>query len=109
MRRDGTMRLADFVSAILHLTMAFGKFFLLVYLFYSVQICFITFKMFIFSEVFKQKDATQEGAIKLGLNEVSFHQVFIQIYPENFFLKSNKIIEIKFSFKKFALKNFHRK
>jgi calpain-9 len=25
MRRDGTMRLADFVSAILHLTMAFGK------------------------------------------------------------------------------------
>uniref|UniRef100_A0A336LVQ1 CSON006144 protein n=1 Tax=Culicoides sonorensis TaxID=179676 RepID=A0A336LVQ1_CULSO len=43
MRRDGTMRLADFVSAILHLTMAF--------------------------EMFKQKDTTQEGAIKLGLNE----------------------------------------
>lgn len=25
MRRDGTLRLGDFVSAILHLTMAFGK------------------------------------------------------------------------------------
>lgn len=28
MRRDGTLRLSDFVSAILHLTTAFGKYFL---------------------------------------------------------------------------------
>lgn len=27
MRRDGTLRLGDYVSAILHLTMAFGKWF----------------------------------------------------------------------------------
>lgn len=45
MRRDGTMRLADFVSAILHLTMAF--------------------------ELFKAKDANQDNQIKMGLNEVS--------------------------------------
>lgn len=45
MRRDGTMRLADFVSAILHLSMAF--------------------------ELFKAKDANQDNQIKMGLNEVS--------------------------------------
>lgn len=45
MRRDGTMRLADFVSAILHLTMAF--------------------------ELFKTKDTNQDNQIKMGLNEVS--------------------------------------
>lgn len=45
MRRDGTMRLADFVSAILHLTMAF--------------------------ELFKVKDTNQDNQIKLGLNEVT--------------------------------------
>jgi hypothetical protein len=39
------MRLADFVSAILHLTMAF--------------------------ELFKAKDANQDNQIKMGLNEVS--------------------------------------
>lgn len=44
MRRDGTMRLADFVSAILHLTMAF--------------------------EVFKAKDVNQDNSIKMNLNEV---------------------------------------
>mgnify|MGYP006365114997 FL=1 len=44
MRRDGTMRLADFVSAILHLTMAF--------------------------EVFKSKDANQDNQVKMNLNEV---------------------------------------
>jgi len=45
MRRDGTMRLADFVSAILHLSMAF--------------------------ELFKAKDTNQDNQIKMGLNEVS--------------------------------------
>ena len=45
MRRDGTMRLADFVSAILHLTMAF--------------------------ELFKAKDTNQDNSIKMGLNEVN--------------------------------------
>jgi calpain-9 len=45
MRRDGTMRLADFVSAILHLTMAF--------------------------ELFKAKDSNQDNQVKMGLNEVS--------------------------------------
>lgn len=39
------MRLADFVSAILHLSMAF--------------------------ELFKAKDANQDNQIKMGLNEVS--------------------------------------
>lgn len=47
MRRDGTMRLADFVSAILHLTMAF--------------------------ELFKAKDSNQDNQIKMGLNEVSLN------------------------------------
>lgn len=45
MRRDGTMRLADFVSSILHLTMAF--------------------------EVFKSKDINQDSQIKMNLNEVN--------------------------------------
>jgi hypothetical protein len=45
MRRDGTMRLADFVSAILHLTMAF--------------------------ELFKAKDTNQDNQIKMNLNEVT--------------------------------------
>jgi calpain-9 len=49
MRRDGTMRLADFVSAILHLTMAF--------------------------ELFKAKDSNQDNQIKMGLNEVSWTMV----------------------------------
>jgi hypothetical protein len=44
MRRDGTMRLADFVSAILHLNMAF--------------------------EVFKSKDVNQDNQVKMNLNEV---------------------------------------
>lgn len=43
------MRLADFVSAILHLTMAF--------------------------ELFKTKDANQDNQIKMGLNEVSLDTV----------------------------------
>ncbi|XP_055692832.1 calpain-C [Lutzomyia longipalpis] len=43
MRRDGTLRLGDYVSAILHLTMAF--------------------------EIFKMKDLNQDGVIKLGLAE----------------------------------------
>lgn len=45
MRRDGTMRLADFVSAILHLTMAF--------------------------ELFKSKDTNQDNQIRMNLNEVN--------------------------------------
>lgn len=45
MRRDGTLRLGDFVSAILHLTVAF--------------------------EIFKTKDLDQNGVIKLGMSEVS--------------------------------------
>lgn len=45
MRRDGTMRLADFVSAILHLTMAF--------------------------ELFKSKDTNQDNQIRMNLNEVA--------------------------------------
>ena len=45
MRRDGTMRLADFVSAILHLTMAF--------------------------DLFKSKETSQDNQLKMGLNEVS--------------------------------------
>uniref|UniRef100_A0A182FBL2 Calpain catalytic domain-containing protein n=1 Tax=Anopheles albimanus TaxID=7167 RepID=A0A182FBL2_ANOAL len=43
MRRDGTLRLADFISAILHLTMAF--------------------------ELFKAKDTNQDGIISMGMTE----------------------------------------
>lgn len=50
MRRDGTMRLADFVSAILHLTMAF--------------------------ELFKSKDTNQDNLIKMNLNEVTNRFLF---------------------------------
>ena len=48
MRRDGTMRLADFVSAILHLTMAF--------------------------ELFKSKDTNQDNQIRMNLNEVNLYE-----------------------------------
>lgn len=64
MRRDGTLRLGDFVSAILHLTMAFGE--------YGVNVdeqdkVLIDFFKNVFSEVFKGKDLDQDGVIKLGL------------------------------------------
>lgn len=67
MRRDGTMRLADFVSAILHLTMAFGKTILLL-----TNLCSKSSPFTLLSDIFKQKDMAQEGAVKLGLNDVSF-------------------------------------
>jgi calpain-9 len=57
MRRDGTMRLADFVSAILHLTMAF--------------------------ELFKAKDVNQENQIRLGLNEVCIQIIIINFRNNN--------------------------
>lgn len=59
MRRDGTMRLADFVSAILHLTMAF--------------------------EVFKSKDSNQDNQVKMNLNEVKL-TIFKEFFNNIFFL-----------------------
>lgn len=58
MRRDGTMRLADFVSAILHLTMAF--------------------------EVFKSKDTNQDNQVKMNLNEVKL-PIFKEFFNNIFF------------------------
>lgn len=58
MRRDGTMRLADFVSAILHLTMAF--------------------------EVFKSKDANQDNQVKMNLNEVINLTNSLSFFKNNF-------------------------
>lgn len=58
MRRDGTMRLADFVSAILHLTMAF--------------------------EVFKSKDANQDNQVKMNLNEVINFTNSLSFFKNNF-------------------------
>lgn len=46
MRKDGTLRFGDFVSAILHLTVAFS--------------------------IFDSKDPLQNGSVKLSLSEVSF-------------------------------------
>lgn len=65
MRRDGTMRLADFVSAILHLTMAF--------------------------EVFKSKDVNQDNQIKMNLNEVRKFLVRILMIFINSFFSVDKI------------------
>lgn len=59
MRRDGTMRLADFVSAILHLTMAF--------------------------EVFKSKDANQDNQVKMNLNEVILNNFGKKIFNSMYF------------------------
>lgn len=60
MRRDGTLRLGDFVSAILHLTMAFGMSKIVEYnSFYN--------SLNLLAEVFKGKDLDQDGVIKLGL------------------------------------------
>lgn len=50
MRRDGTLRLSDFISAILHLTMAF--------------------------ELFKAKDTNQDGVISMGMTEVRMQTLF---------------------------------
>lgn len=67
MRRDGTLRLADFISAILHLTMAF--------------------------ELFKAKDTNQDGIISMGMTEVFhflillFDYVFVINKSKSFFLK----------------------
>lgn len=53
------MRLADFVSAILHLTMAF--------------------------ELFKSKDSNQDNQVKMGLNEVSVLPYQSRQCPKIFF------------------------
>lgn len=52
------MRLADFVSAILHLTMAF--------------------------EVFKSKDSNQDNQVKMNLNEVKL-TIFKEFFNNIFF------------------------
>lgn len=67
MRRDGTLRLSDFISAILHLTMAF--------------------------ELFKAKDTNQDGVISMGMTEVSVQLYFtkkaiITIFLHLQFIKS---------------------
>lgn len=64
MRRDGTLRLGDFVSAILHLTMAFGKYFNS-----PIEIVIYLSENVFLSEIFKTKDLDQDGVIKLGLAE----------------------------------------
>lgn len=54
MRRDGTLRLGDFVSAILHLTMAFGSYFI-----------FDTFSKVIIIKIFFQRSLRERISIKM--------------------------------------------
>lgn len=64
MRKDGTLRFGDFVSAILHLTVSFSKIYL------SLLDKLGRFN-FIFLDIFDAKDPLQNGSIKLNLAEVN--------------------------------------
>ena len=69
MRKDGTLRFGDFVSAILHLSDAFG-----IYTFKSLPLfstCYPYADIQIyFTGIFESKDPLQNGTIKLSLTEV---------------------------------------
>lgn len=74
MRKDGTLRMGDFASAILHLTTAFGKIDLN-WIRINRQISwtnnFVFFCLFVFSEVFQRKDHDQDNLIKIEMADVS--------------------------------------
>lgn len=65
MRKDGTLRFGDFVSAVLHLTVAFGTTCYRV-LFKNYLVTYIT----LLSGTFDKKDPLQNGSVKLTLSEV---------------------------------------
>lgn len=66
MRKDGTLRFGDFVSAILHLSDAFGRSITQIILSSSIKI--IIYVLLI--AIFEGKDPLQNGSIKLNLSEV---------------------------------------
>lgn len=69
MRKDGTLRFGDFVSAILHLSVAFSKFHPTLYQFYNFMCIFFVNTSF-FTDIFESKDPLQNGSVKMSLAEV---------------------------------------
>lgn len=71
MRKDGTLRFGDFVSAILHLSDAFGMLRMNLLLFFVYFCTCLRINIFIFIlGIFENKDPLQNGTIKLSLTEV---------------------------------------
>lgn len=69
MRKDGTLRFGDFVSTILHLSVAFSKSLIYVLLCRRVHWITLLTSSIIFTDVFESKDPLQNGTIKLSLAE----------------------------------------
>lgn len=72
MRKDGTLRMGDFCSAILHLTTAFGECNHL-----TSQFLFFTQKKNFVSEIFQRKDHDQDNLIKIEMVDVRTVCIFI--------------------------------
>lgn len=70
MRKDGTLRFGDFVSAILHLSVAFSKFLRTLAKCYHYYFYFIN--PFLSTDIFESKDPLQNGSVKMSLAEVQF-------------------------------------
>ena len=66
MRKDGTLRFGDFVSAVLHLTVAFGTIDYKV--FFNVE---TILTLFLIIGTFDKRDPLQNGTVKLTLTEVN--------------------------------------
>lgn len=64
MRKDGTLRMGDFCSAILHLTTAFGELHLASFNFLSFH------NEFSLTEIFQRKDHDQDNLIKIEMVDV---------------------------------------
>lgn len=77
MRKDGTLRFGDFVSTILHLSVAFSEYLSNLLNYFKKKTTIIItesrFKIFFFwffvLDVFESKDPLQNGTIKLSLAE----------------------------------------
>lgn len=76
MRKDGTLRFGDFVSAILHLSDAFGIFLFFVFSIFIFYLLLI-FNFILYTGIFESKDPLQNGTIKLSLTEVYYVLYFI--------------------------------
>lgn len=74
MRKDGTLRFGDFVSAILHLSDAFGTllmiFSIILHILDLYALKYINRVFYIHLGIFESKDPLQNGTIKLSLSEV---------------------------------------
>lgn len=78
MRKDGTLRFGDFISAVLHLTVAFGN---LKSLLFKPFILNSRFDYFL--GTFDKRDPLQNGTVKLTLTEVRIYNLIVLTLKHN--------------------------